>query len=84
MYPVPRTLQGAPELSQAEREALVVLIEHTRTRARLDCVWLFTHTPEPESESDLVLLASSCGESSEPLAEAAACDAVSLIGRGGR
>src|SRR5829696_8986007 len=72
MYPVPRTLQGAPELSPAEREALVVLAEHTRTRARLDCVWLFTHPPEPESESDLELIAYSCGESSEPLAEAAA------------
>jgi len=84
MYPVPRTLQGAPELSQAEREALVVLIEHTRTRARLDCVWLFTHTPEPESESDLVLLASSCGESSEPLAEAAARAAVARMARGER
>jgi putative nucleotidyltransferase with HDIG domain len=83
MYPVPRTLQGAPELSPAEREALVVLTEHTRTRARLDCVWLFTHSPEPESESDVVLLASSCGESSEPLAEAAARAAVARMARGG-
>ena len=84
MYPVPRTLQGAPELSPAEREALVVLAEHTRTRARLDCVWLFTHTPEPESESDFVLVASSCGESSEPLAEAAARAAVARMARGER
>ena len=84
MYPVPRTLQGAPELSPAEREALVVLAEHTRTRARLDCVWLFTHTPEPESESELGLIASSRGERSEPLAEAAARSAVARNARGDR
>jgi putative nucleotidyltransferase with HDIG domain len=84
MFPVPRTLQGAPELSPAEREALVVLAEHTRTRARLDCVWLFTHTPDLESDSDLELVAYSCGESSEPLAEAAARAAVVRTTRGQR
>jgi putative nucleotidyltransferase with HDIG domain len=81
---VPRTLQGAPELSAAEREALAVLSEHTRERARLDCVWLFTHTPEPESESDLDLIAHACGEASEALAEAAARAAVARTARGER
>ena len=72
MSVVPRTLQGAPELSPAEREALVVLAEHARGSARLDCVWLFTHPLELESESDLSLVARACAESSVPLAEAAA------------
>lgn len=81
---VPRTLQGAPELSAAEREALAVLAEHTRDRARLDCVWLFTHTPEPESESDLDLVARASGETSEALAEAAARAAVVRTARGER
>jgi putative nucleotidyltransferase with HDIG domain len=81
---VPRTLQGAPELSAAEREALAVLAEHTRDRARLDCVWLFTHTPEPDSESDLDLVAHASGETSEALAEAAARAAVVRTARGER
>ena len=79
---VPRTLQGAPELSAAEREALSVLTEHARQRARLDCVWLFTHKPDPESDSDLDLVARASGEASEALAEAAARAAVTRTARG--
>src|SRR5215204_5363685 len=81
---VPRTLQGAPELSAAEREALAVLAEHARERARLDCVWLFTHTPDPASESDLELVAHARGETSAALAEAAARAAVARAARGER
>jgi len=84
MSVVPRPLQGAPELSAAEREALAVLAEHTRVRARLDCVWLFIHPSETESETELELLARSRGERSEPLAEMAARAAVIRGARGDR
>ncbi len=84
MRVVPQTLQGAPELSAAEREALAVLAEHARERARLDCVWLFNHPPEPQSDEAVELLAGACSRGSQPLAEAAARAAIARSLRGDR
>ena len=84
MKPVPRTLQGAPELSPADREALAVLTENARERARLDCVWLFAHSPEVESESAVELVACACAGNAEALAEAAARAALARATRGDR
>src|SRR5215207_2747997 len=81
---VPRTLQGAPELSPAEREALAVLAEHARERARLDCVWLFTHPAEPETDAAVELLAGACSRGTQPLAETAARAAIARALRGDR
>ena len=84
MNVVPRTLQGAPELSAAEREALGVLAEDARERARLDCVWLFAHPLEPDSDAAVELLAGACSRAAQPLGEAAARAAIARFIRGDR
>jgi putative nucleotidyltransferase with HDIG domain len=84
MFAVPQTLQGAPGLRRAEREALAVLAEHTRRRARLDCVWLYAHPTESETDSDLQLVVRACAADPEPLADAAAMTAVAQAVRGDR
>ena len=61
-----------------------MLAEHTRKRARLDCVWLFTHPTEPESDSAFDLVVRSCAAEPEPLADAAALAAVAQTTRGDR
>ena len=81
---MPRTLQGAPELSEAERDALAVLAEHARGRGRLDCVWLFAHQPELDSDAAVELLAGASSRGSQPLAEAAARAAIARSLRGDR
>lgn len=84
MSPVPRTLQGAPDLSQAEREALDVLTQHARERARLDCVWLFTHPIQTESESTLELVVRACAAEPSATDDDAARAAVVRSIRGDR
>ena len=84
MTMVPRTLQGAPELSPAEREALAVLAEHARERARLDCVWLFAHPAETNSDAAVELLSGASSRGSQPLAEAVARAAIVASVRGER
>ena len=81
---VPQTLQGAPDLSTADRDALALLAEHARARARLDCVWLFAHPQEVESENTVALVAKACAERPEALAEAAARAATARAARGER
>lgn len=84
MIAVPQTLQGAPGLRRAEREALAVLAEHTRGRARLGCVWLFTHPTQPESDSAFELVVRACAGDPEPTADAAALAAAAQAARGER
>ena len=84
MTAVPRTLQGAPELSTADRDALTLLTEHARERARLDCVWLFAHPPELPSDAAIELIAHACVSRAEALAEAAARAATARTVRGDR
>ncbi len=81
---VPRTLQGAPELSAAERGALAVLAEHARASARLGCVWLFTHPLQTRLRGRPRPGCPRLRRGSEPLAEAAARAAVARTARGDR
>ena len=81
---VPLTLLGAPELSTADRDALAVLAEHARERARLDCVWLFAHPRELSSDAAVELVARACVSQAQPLAEAAARAATARTLRGDR
>jgi putative nucleotidyltransferase with HDIG domain len=84
MPSVPQPLQGAPELSTAESDALAVLTEHARESARLACIWLFAHAPDPESETAVEPLARACVDDPGPLADTVARAATVRAARGDR
>jgi hypothetical protein len=59
----------------ADRNALAVLAEHARSRARLHCIWILMHARDPEAGQEIDQVARACGRGAEPIPDAMATGA---------